>query len=260
MELLTDKNSRLGLIGTVVFHALLLILFLLYGLTTPVPIPEQSIVINFGTSNDGAGKIQPEEVNAAPKSSQQVTENAKQVDPTPTKANTEAVTQDNVDAVSLNEKKTETKKPEPEPVKEPERTVNKQALFPGKSNTSANSSSEGETGKPGDQGDPGGDKKATSHTGNYTGGGDSYNLGLRKAKTKPKPHYDCQESGKVVVEIKVDKDGNTVGAQAGKRGTTNMASCLITKAEEAAMKTKWEPDPSAPELQVGFITYNFTLN
>ncbi|MDQ3191674.1 MAG: hypothetical protein M3Q58_08775 [Bacteroidota bacterium] len=259
MELLQDKSRRTGLIGTVVFHALLLLFFIYYGLTTPVPIPEQSIVINFGSSQDGDGKIQPEEAAAAPQSENKVQEEVKQVDPNPFKTNTEAITQDNTDAVSLNNKKTETKKPDPEPVKEPEKTVNKNALYQGNSNSNKNSSNEGETGKPGDQGDPGGDKNATAHTGSYSGG-NSYNLGLRKAIKTPKPRYDCQESGKVAVTIKVDRNGNVVGVQGGTRGTTNSAACLIKTAEEAALKTKWEPDGEAAEFQSGVIIYNFVLN
>jgi periplasmic protein TonB len=260
MELLKDKHSRSGLIGTILFHALVLIIFLLYGLKTPVPLPDNSIVINFGTSNDGMGNVQPDDITAAPKTSPQVEQQVtKPVDPTPVTNNSEAVTQDNVDAISVNEKKAKTKTPEPEPVKEPEKVVNQKAMFPGKT-TGKNSGSEGETGKPGDQGDPGGDKNSTSHQGDYRGGGDSYSLGLRKAQNRPKPKYDCQETGKVVVTIKVDQNGNTIDAQAGARGTTNMAACLLTKAEEAARKTKWEPDPSAPEVQQGSIVYNFVLN
>jgi periplasmic protein TonB len=260
MELLKENNQKLGLLGTLIFHLILLILFLLFGLKVPVPLPQQSILINFGTSNEGSGKIQPQELNAASKASEQTPQELKQIDPNPIKNTTDAVTQDIEDAISVNNKKAVKKNSEPELVKEPEKTVNQKALFPGKSNTSKNSSSEGETGNPGDQGDPGGDRNAGSHTGNYSGGGDSYNLGLRKARNKSKPRYDCQEYGKVVVTIKVDREGRVISAQAGARGTTNTASCLMIKAEEAAMKTTWDPDPSAPEQQVGTIVYNFVLN
>jgi periplasmic protein TonB len=260
MEILKDKNQRMGLLGTVIFHLLLLILFLFYGLTTPVPIPQQSILINFGTSNEGSGKIQPEEANAAPKASEQTPQEVKPVDPSPIKNTTDALTRDNEDAVSVNNKKTVKKEPVKEPEKEPEKTVNQKALFPGKSNTSKSSSSEGGTGNPGDQGDPAGDKNASSHTGSPTGGGADYYLGSRQVKFKAKFRSDCQEYGKVVVTIKVDRSGNVISAQAGGRGTTNTSACLMSKAEEAAKKTKWEEDPNATEQQVGTIIYNFILN
>lgn len=259
MEILRDKNSRNGLIGTILFHALVLIFFLFYGLSTPVPLPEQVIRINFGTSNDGVGQVQPEDVNSSPKPSPQVQPQVTQeTNPTPTQTNTEAITQNNVEATSINEKKTKTKEAEPEPVKEPEKVVNQKALFPG-NKSGKSQGSEGETGNPGDQGDPAGDRNANSHVGSPTGDG-NYLLGSRKAKEKPKPDYKCQERGKVVVTIKVDKMGNTISAQAGVKGTTNMASCLLSKAEEAALKTKWEPDPNAPEFQQGTIIYDFILN
>jgi periplasmic protein TonB len=260
MELLRDKNSRIGLFGTLLFHVLLLLLFLFNGLQTPNPIPIHSLAISFGNSNDGMGEIQPQDLNAAPKTSPQVEEQVNQtVTPTPTVTNTEAITQNTVDAISINDKKTTVKKTEPEPEKEPEKTVNQKALFPGKTNGQS-SGSQGETGKAGDQGDPGGDKNSKSPVGNYTGGGDKYELGLRKAKVKPKPKYECQETGIVIVEIRVDQSGKTIGVRAGIQGTTNPASCLVKRAEEAAWNTTWEADPNANETQVGKIIYNFLLN
>lgn len=254
MEAFKTKYQRYGLIGTILFHLLLLLVFLLFGLKTPVPIPQESIAINFGTSDEGSGEIQPEEISAS-----QVNEPAQNT-PEPVKSNpmpavTDAVTQDNSDALPASEKETEQVVETP---KEPERQVNQKALFPGKKNTQSSNSSEGETGKAGDQGDPDGSKEATSHTGG-AGGGDSYDLGSRKALQKIKPKYECQETGKVVVTIHVDRQGNVVKATGGGRGTTNSAACLVTRAQEAAMKTKWEADADAPELQIGRIVYNFEL-
>jgi periplasmic protein TonB len=260
MELLKDKNQRIGIIGTLLFHVMVLLIFIFFGLKVPVPLPYQSIMINFGTSDQGSGKIQPEEVqqvNAPPTN----VNNPQPEKSNPVKTNSEVLTQDNTEAISVENKKVKQKDPELEPVKEPEKKVNEKALFPGKSNTSKNSSSEGETGQPGDQGDPSGSKNATSHVGTPTGGGDSYSLDNRKVLYKVKPNYDCQEQGKVVVTIKVDKNGNVIQATPGTRGTTNTAACLMSRAEEAALKTKWEPNPNATqEFQQGTITYNFILN
>lgn len=254
MELLKEKDSKWGLIGTVAFHLILLLLFIFFGLKTPVPIPTQSILINFGTSNDGAGEVQPENYNP-----QQSNENTP--DPVSNPQNTatsinEVATNDNSESIKINKNK-QTEKVTEE-IKE-EQKVNEKALFPANKNKGGGSSGEGETGNPGDQGDPLGDRNAKSHTGNTSGGGDSYSLGNRKALSKPKPIYDCKEQGKVVVEIFVDQQGNVIKINAGIRGTTNSAPCLVSKAEDAARKTKWEPDSDAPELQRGTITYNFEL-
>ena len=97
-------------------------------------------------------------------------------------------------------------------------------------------------------------------SGGGTGGGSGYSLGNRKALSKPAPKYTCNESGKVVVEVSVDRNGTTINAVAGIKGTTNTAKCLLDQAKIAAMNTKWDASNDAPEKQVGKIVYNFNLN
>ena len=97
-------------------------------------------------------------------------------------------------------------------------------------------------------------------SGSGSGGGTGYSLGNRKAVSKPAPKYTCNEQGKVVVEVSVDRSGRTINAVAGIKGTTNTASCLLEQAKIAAMNTKWDASSDAPEKQVGRIVYNFNLN
>jgi hypothetical protein len=97
-------------------------------------------------------------------------------------------------------------------------------------------------------------------SGGGSGGGYGYSLGGRKALNKPQPRYTCNESGKVVVKVSVDRNGNTISAVPGVKGTTNTANCLLDQAKIAAMNTKWQPSENAPEKQVGEIVYNFSLN
>ena len=55
------KNKRKGIIGTILFHTLLLVAFLFMGLTYQDPPPaEEGISINFGFSDEGLGEIEPE--------------------------------------------------------------------------------------------------------------------------------------------------------------------------------------------------------
>jgi outer membrane biosynthesis protein TonB len=96
--------------------------------------------------------------------------------------------------------------------------------------------------------------------GSGSGGGSGYSLGNRKAISKPAPKYTCNEEGKVVVEVSVDRNGRTINAIAGIKGTTNTARCLLDQAKIAAMNTKWDSSSDAPEKQVGKIVYNFNLN
>jgi len=97
-------------------------------------------------------------------------------------------------------------------------------------------------------------------SGGGPGGGTGYSLGNRKALSKPAPKYTCNEVGKVVVEVSVDRNGTTINAIAGVKGSTNTAKCLLDQAKIAAMNTKWDASNDAPEKQVGKIVYNFNLN
>ncbi|MFH7013888.1 energy transducer TonB [Flavobacterium sp. FlaQc-52] len=98
-------------------------------------------------------------------------------------------------------------------------------------------------------------------SGGGSGGGSGYSLGNRKALSKPKPNSECSnETGTIVVQITVDKNGNTISAIPGVKGTTITAKCLREQAKMAAMNTKWDANSNAPTKQTGTITYNFSLN
>jgi colicin import membrane protein len=120
---------------------------------------------------------------------------------------------------------------------------------------------EGDDNKAGDKGKVTGDPNASGYYGiGGDGSGGNYRLGNRTALTKPKPDYPCNEEGKVVVKITVDRSGKVIVAEPGAQGTTNSASCLLTEAKEAALKTKFNADSKAPEKQIGAIIYNFSLS
>ena len=57
------RNKIKGFIGTILFHALVLIAFLFMGLTYQDPPPlEEGISINFGFNDTGVGEIEPDDV------------------------------------------------------------------------------------------------------------------------------------------------------------------------------------------------------
>lgn len=100
-----------------------------------------------------------------------------------------------------------------------------------------------------------------SGNGGGIGSGSGYSLGNRKALSTPKPINICgNESGRVAVQVTVDRNGNTTSVISGVQGTTNTDRCLSEQAKIAAMNTKWESDSNAPEKQVGKIIYVFSLN
>ena len=93
-----------------------------------------------------------------------------------------------------------------------------------------------------------------------TDGSPNAHLKGRSAKgSLPRPRYNVQQSGVVVVSIWVDNYGNVVKAQAGAEGTTVTDKTLWAEARSAALGAKFNPDVDAPALQEGTITYVFKL-
>ena len=251
------QNKRRALIGTLLFHALLLLCFVFMGLTYRIPPPpEEGITINFGFEDFGDGDMQPEEVVEEIQESVESSEEAN----TPEAIDIPTQTLEEAPAIKKEEKpKKETpaeKVAEEEPKPEPE--VNTRALYRGKKETP--SSSEGETGGIGDQGDEEGDPNASAHTGGGIGtNGIAFNLGGRTIVELKKPIYESQTQGTVVVTIRVNRYGKVINATAGAKGSTTTNSYLYARATEAALQTTFNPKPNAQEVQIGSIIYHFRL-
>ena len=259
------SNKTKGIIGSSLVHVILLVLLILFGFTTPLPLPgEQGILINFGTDNEGMGLREPKKSNeqAAPPAQAPVEE-----------AEQAPITQDFEDAPSIEKPKPKPKvkpKEEKKPIEKPKekekiveekpREVDGRTLFPGKK-TDGDTSGEGDSSVKGNQGHIDGSVDSKNREGGIIGGGDgvSFSLGDRGALSLPKPEYNIQESGIVVVEITVDKNGNVTNARGGVRGTTNNDTELIKAAEKAARLARFNVNKNAPAYQNGTITYVFKL-
>lgn len=271
MSLLNTKHEKKSFTITVILHVLLILLLLFFGLKFLDPPPESGIAINFGNSEVGSGDNQPTEpVKSAP---QQTT--APQVSQ-PKPVVEEVVTQETVEAPVI-EKKAEKKPVVQEKVEEPKKLppAKKPDPTPEKSTTDALSSilngpksdgtatgGEGNDQAAGDKGSPDGDPNASAYYGNGLGldGDGNYRLGGRRALNKEKFVQDCNESGLVVVQIEVNRNGQVTRATPGVKGTTNSAACLLDPAKRAALATRFNSDANAPTKQVGTIIYNFKLS
>jgi outer membrane biosynthesis protein TonB len=252
------KSKIAAFVGTVLFHALMLVVLLLLAFHTPLPLPgEEGVEVNLGYSDEGMGDVQPDVPALAPSTAPP---------PAKTKADDQVVTENTEEAPAIIKVKKKVEKPSPTPVektapvvqppKEP--TVNQKAMYPGKSTKTVAGGNQGITGKPGDQGKPDGTPGSPNYDG--TGGkgnGISFDLGGRGARSLPKPTYNSPEQGKIVVSIKVDRDGKVTYASAGAKGTTISEINLRQQAENAARKTLFAPKEDAPEEQRGTITYVF---
>lgn len=77
--------------------------------------------------------------------------------------------------------------------------------------------------------------------------------------TLPRPSYNVQASGKVVVAIWVDNYGQVQKAVPGVEGTTVSDKTLWQAARKAALGAHFNLSADAPALQEGTITYIFNL-
>ncbi len=96
------SKHRKGFIGTIIVHGIILIMLLLFGFFTPLPLPgEEGILVNFGNENFGQGREEPAPKKATPP----VQKKEKKVEPQtipppkakatePVKAKQEVITQD----------------------------------------------------------------------------------------------------------------------------------------------------------------------
>ncbi len=269
-ERIEEHNK--GVIGTILFHVVILLIVLFLGFTTPLPLPEEEgILINFGTDEDGFGLFEPSQPG--------IRQTASAVRPTASD-DPEIMTQEIEEAPAITppqprpkvepgkepERKTEVAevKPVEQPKVEevPERQVNQRALFSGRTTTPTDSRSEGFTTGTGNQGSPVGSPDSGSRVGGESMGTDgiSFSLSGRTPKGElPKPEYNILREGIVVVEITVDKNGNVTNAIPGVRGSTTINETLLNAARRAALSTKFN-EIDIPAFQKGTITYHFKLS
>ena len=136
------------------------------------------------------------------------------------------------------------------------------ALIGGISKSDGNASgSEGDDNRAGDKGQPNGDpysKVYYGDPGSGSGGSGGY-LSGRSLVSSGKVAQDCNEAGKVVVKILVDRNGKVIRATPGVKGTTNSSPCLLEPARKTAMMHRWNTDSKAPSEHEGRVVIVFKL-
>ena len=245
------KDKGIAVAGTILFHALAVLILFLMAFRTPLPLPgEEGVEVDLGMMDQGMGNIQPEKptIPMAAQPQQQTNKNEEDI-----------VTQNDDEAPAI-EKPKNTKPKQEKPAEEPKPTVNQRALFKGNNNPQSGGS-EGITGQPGDQGNPNGLAGIKKYDGQGgKGNGTGYDLGGRGAKSLHRPNDDFSEEGIVVVDIWVNRQGKVTRAEVATKGTTVINSDMRQKATQAALRSSFAADPNAPEEQHGTITYTFVIN
>ncbi len=284
-----DKDKWKALIGTIIFHGLLVLALAFLALQTPLPLPdEQGVEVSLGTTNAGLGNqaMQTSQKTMKPRSLPKPVSHPKPL-PKPAVTEQKNLTQNTEKAPALKKKKAfkkiKTVKPAEkkpgkkvpkEPAKEkqdstnitqkappqekPQPVVNQRALFklaPGSQNRSR-----GIKNGTGNQGKPHGFKESSEYNGQGgKGQGIAFSLGNRGAMFLDKPSASFTEQGTVVVRIEVNPQGKVINARVFAKGTTVVSENLRQLAVQAAKKSLFSTDLTAPAIQIGTITYHFIL-
>ena len=232
----------IGLIVSIVAHGLLILCLLLMGLRYPdPPPPELGVEMDMGEFSDVGTD------------SEHAAEGGEDLSSESSYANDDnnELTQQSED-VPLTSKKTPSptknkKKPKDNVKPQSEETkIDQNALF---TKGRVKKGSGGSTGV--------GEGSGKGSGGEGGGSGISFSLAGRGSKSLPGPTATSPENGNIVVEIRVDQEGNVVFAKAGVRGTTLWDTNLWRRCEQAAKKSKFTAKPDAPEFDPGTITYIF---
>jgi outer membrane biosynthesis protein TonB len=283
------SEKKKGIAGTIIIGSVLLFMLVVVAFRLPEPPEnEEGILVNFGTDETGFGMIEPspppvqEEASVpqpAPadevqKEKELLTQNneeapeVKKVDPEVERKRLEKIEADRKlkEQLEAERKKkvaedAERKRIEAEQKRQADIMNKTRDALANSKNAGTTSKSEGEAGGTGNQGVPTGsvDSKNRGDGSGLGNQGISYDLGGRNVQSLPKPNYDYQEGGKVVVEVSVDRSGKVIQARPGFTGSTTLDDYLLKVAREAALKARFEAKSDAPAVQKGTITYNFVL-
>ncbi len=299
MSFLDTRHKKKSFTVTTLLLSILVLVLFYIGLTYLDPPEEKGIAVNFGAMDFGSGtqqpkqriRSQPVERPNPPAASQKdevqepvpVEEKTTPREMTKQEQPTEKVlTKESPESIRLRqqkeaekraadaakkaqeeaERKAREKRAAEERLKQ-EQAAKKEKLDAlmggiGKSD-GQDSGSEGDDDKPGDKGNPQGNPYATSYYGAPGTGGGGYGLSGRALVSRGKVQQDCNEEGRVVVRIVVDRNGKVIKATPGVKGTTNNAPCLLEPARKTAFLHQWNLDAKAPSQQIGYVVVNFKL-
>ncbi|PJJ84584.1 outer membrane biosynthesis protein TonB [Mucilaginibacter auburnensis] len=263
-----ENNYPKAFLATGIIMAVLIAAcyFIVFG--TP-PIPENGtggILVNYGTVDEGMGSdyMSTDEPSVAENANNTKPDKVTDATPTPEKSQTETsdksvVTQDNEDApeVAANTKKPSNTVATTQPEKTPAKpTVNQNALYKGPTNNGVGQG-DGNGSTPGNQGKPTGSTLTNNYDGTGSGNGGSLTMAQRSFLSKPTVSYSGRQTGRVVVELRVDKNGKVIYVRAGARGTTITDPSLLDKCEDAVRNSSLNALENAPDQQSGTVTFMF---
>ena len=282
MKFLDTKYKRKSAVITALLMVLVILLLFVFGLDYKDPPDEYGVEVNFGYTDKGMGdnttsteqvKTEPEQQQQEEQKEQQE-ETPEEVKPQETTSEEEVLTQDNEEAPEVNNKPVKETNPTTETTKEPVKEVKKPVVekpkpkkpdqsttdalnnvLNGASNNGTSNNGDGDSNQQGNQGHIDGNPYANAYYGGGSGNGSGYGLNGRKKLGVKKFPQDCNEEGKVVVKIFVNRSGKVIRTQIQQSDDP----CLNAAAKKTAMSYKFDSAPNAPATQTGFVVVNFSL-
>ena len=283
------KNKVTGWLGTIVLHAVLLVLLFLISISKPKAQEEGGVPVMLGNMEVAQGSADPytlTDVDILNEPQQSTDVSIPEPVPTPP-VESEMIVQEDEPTVAVPKKenpKTASKKEvikkevvEPKEKTEAEKRAEAERLAAEKKAAEEKAAAElaaqriaGAFGKGTQMGSKGTGEKGTGFQGSSTGnssngqitgagGYGSWDLNGRSLGPEglPRPVYNVQEEGRVVVTITVNPAGQVIHTSINKR--TNTANAALRKAaEDAARKARFNT-VSGVNNQTGTITYYFKL-
>ena len=250
-----EKDSNVtGLVVTLVFHILLAVVLLTSGLTylDPPPPERTSLLIEFEVEQEQE-KPTPTRTGRQPQA--ETVDLTKPVELVQKAESPYVNDRPNTTPETVPDTHGDVEVPTPEP-EEPK--LDPRASFPGMAKkddkaTTPHSVTEAMEGfKPGQP-------DGNTPEGKTEGTANAHVKGRSVLGSLPKPSYDSQMEGTVVVQVKVDQYGTVTEAIPGAEGTTVTDKTLWNAARNAALKAHFNQSANAPALQTGTITYIFKL-
>lgn len=264
-----QKGKYVGMCGALVVHLGLLLLLFLVGFTIPKPQEEGGVSVMLGELPNALGTSNPEliEVDVLPQEiSSEMVEATEQ--PLLTQEVEETIAIEPKQEEIVNQKTPEEIEAEREA--EAKRLAEEQAERERKiaEETARNrvANAFGRGAQMGDKGTSSGEGVQGSQTGNAdvgisqgAGGYGSFNLDGRSLGTGglPRPTYNVQDEGRVVVTITVNPQGEVIATSINRQ--TNTVNPALRKAAEDAAKRARFNAVSGLNNQTGTITYYFNL-
>ena len=269
-----EKGKYIAALGAFLVHLVLIILLVLLGISVPVPTEESGVPVMLGEMADAQGEFDPStlvDVDIMPEEAAASSKPAESADVP------DLITQANEQTVAV-ERKTESKKKE---VKRTEKTAAEKAAearklaeaeaererkaaaelaskrVAGAFGKGVGMGSRGTTSGEGTQGSKSGNSSTGALSG--TGGYGTFDLGGRSigAGGLPRPQYNVQDEGRVVVTITVNPAGVVINTSIN-RLTNTVNPALRKAAEDAAKKARFNAVDGVNN-QTGTITYYFNL-